>query len=90
MMAFMSTDPDAELSKFLTRVISEIDNEPGLKKCAVVWPDSQGNTITAYLNCCSVDLQRMGDALGNEGVLRMIAENQDRLERLIDGINSEE
>lgn len=80
------TDPDKNVVDLITEVLREYQEQENHEDlpvfCGFVAPDR--SVYFSYTNCAYGDLRAVSDAFGDEATLRMIAVNQDRLQRFID------
>lgn len=73
-----------ENNEFLEAVLRELMENPDQpRKIAVLYINGEGVNIR-YKSCNYVDLQQMGQELINEGTLRLIALNEDKMQRIRD------
>lgn len=64
--------------------------EANPKKVVIAYLDEDGSTHISYCRCSYEDLQHMGMELINEGTMRLIANNEDRMQELKDEDETEE
>lgn len=82
------SDPNANIVAMLTDILTEYQKHgkdlPLV--CAFIAPD--GEVWTVYNECGYTDLRRVADAIDDEATLRMLAANQDSLQKFVDEIDS--
>lgn len=76
------TDPELQVVKMVTEVLEQFQelNNPNAPLFIGFIGDEREVTF-AYLRATYGDLRRIADAVNDEATLRMIAENQDRIEK---------
>lgn len=85
-------DPDKNVVDLITAVVQEYQEQENHEDlpifCGFVTPDRV--VYFSYTNCAFGDLRTIADAFSDEAILRMLAVNQDRLQRFIDEADSED
>lgn len=84
-------DPNREVVDLITEMLTDYQSqeEENLPMLAG-FIDNKGNVHFGYLNCNYNDLYLVSAAANDEAILRMLAVNQDRLQRFIDEADSED
>lgn len=71
------------LMEFLEAVLKDtLESSP--KEVVVAYLDDNGDVKIAYHKCNYADLQHIGQEILNEGIMRLIAKNEDRMQELRD------
>lgn len=84
MLSLISTpDENQELVDFLTKVLSDIEGDKPEHLCVSYIIDDRHDAVS-YLSCSYKHLRRLADAIDDEASIRMIAENQERIQKFID------
>lgn len=69
------------VTSFFTKILNDIceDEAQGI---VVAYVAKNGNVMQAYSRCSVDDLKRCADAINDEAMLRIIALNQERIDRM--------
>lgn len=69
------------ITGFFTKILNDIyeDEAQGI---VVAYVAKNGNVMQAHSNCLVDDLKRCADAINDEAMLRIIALNQERIDRM--------
>lgn len=79
-----------ENTRFLEAALRELMENPDRpRKIALVYINSEGVNIS-YKSCTYADLQQMGQELINEGTLRLVALNKEKMQQIRDEAEAEE
>lgn len=84
MLSLISTpDENPEVVNFLVKVLQDIGEDKPKHLCLAYIIDDREDAVS-YLSCNYKHLRRLADAIDDEASIRMIAENQDRIQKFID------
>lgn len=69
------------VTSFFTKILNDIceDEAQGI---VVAYVAKNGNIMSAYLRCTVNDMRRCAEAINDEAMLRIIALNQERIDRM--------
>lgn len=69
------------VTSFFTKILNDIceDEAQGI---VVAYVAKNGDIMSAYLRCTVNDMRRCADAISDEAMLRIIALNQERIDRM--------
>lgn len=78
-----TADEDQDFVDWLNACFAELNNDKSTKVC-ISWDLSDGSTVVNYHMCTYGELRNIAAAINDEATLRMIATNQDRIEKFVD------
>lgn len=69
------------VTRFFTKILNDIceDEAQGI---VVAYVAKNGDIMSAYLRCTVNDMRRCAEAINDEAMLRIIALNQERIDRM--------
>ncbi len=77
-----------QLMEFLEAAVGDVMKKDP-KKIVVAYLDDEDATAINYYRCTYADLQHIGQELINEGTIRLVAANEDRIRELRDSTREE-
>lgn len=84
-------DPDKQVVDLITEMLTDYQSQEEDKLPLFAgFIDNGGNVHFGYVNCNYNDLYLISTASNDEAILRMLAVNQDRLQRFIEEVESED
>lgn len=83
-------DPDEQVVQMVTDVLTSYQEENKKDLPIFIGFVNDEGVSFAYLNCSYNDLRLIAATAEDEATLKMLAFNQDRLQKLIDEANSDE